>query len=47
VSVVKTEPRTTGRFVGELVFIVLAALAVLFWLGLLIAVGFFGVNPLP
>lgn len=43
---VKTERRSTGRFVGELIFIILAAIAILLWLGLLIAVGFFQTNPL-
>jgi hypothetical protein len=39
--VVKTEPRTSGRVIGETIFIILAALALLLWLTLLILAGFF------
>lgn len=38
--VVKTEPRSLGRIVGETIFIVLAAAALLAWLGLLVWAGF-------
>ncbi len=38
--VVKTKKRSIGRIVGEIIFIVLAVIAVLAWLVLLIWAGF-------